>query len=341
MNMTSLTLEGELQSKRICDKYKSYLDELYKLCIELEKRVRKLKIIGTYTNYVTTSDFGTTREKVLIKNLSDGVVWRGYAVLYIPSDVSDFSIKSISDKMDYEKVIILGFGKLTDLELNNIKSFDGVRKLIVACDLSELGTLNETFCKKEDIQNIVVYGSIYNQSHELTPKLTPKSLVSTFVKCKSLKRVILLDTDFSKLEIMCNTFNECQDLKSIYFDGFKECHLSSIVSCFCGCKSLEELYLRGIHTTDITTMSVVFGGCTRLREIDLSTITIDNVVDFISTFENCKSLERINIGHWRFKEGVSTINMFNGCNKLRSTGNLKLDMRLKLDRAKKAIYKII
>lgn len=325
MNITSMTLEGELKAQKVCNKYKSYLDELYELSTKLEKRIQKLKLLGKYNDYVISYDFNASSETCLVQSLSRDVNWRGYEVLYIPSEVSSILLDG---GINSKNLIVLGFGTPVSLDFSEIQSSDSLENLIIACDLSELIDLNDSFYSGERLKSLVIYGSIYNQFHEMTPKFTPISLKNTFMGCKFLESVIILDTDFSNLKIMDYTFCECKSLITIYFDGLKECMIDSITACFHGCESLKEIYLKGIFTHNIQSIEALFKGCMALKDINLSTITVDNVVEFTSAFENCSSLEQLDISHWKIRKRARLERMFRGCIKLKSTGNLELENRL-------------
>lgn len=278
------------------------LEEFYSLLLTAEKIVVKLKMIGTYNRY-----FRKFYDRYLSKseatytlndNITKGIEWQGYSVVYIPEGVTILDIRFLERISD--KILVIGPGKINRILFgpeNNQKN--KLKNLILACNLSDLSSIGAMFSYIPTIKEIIIYGRVYGKDHTKTKRFAPDDIDYAFTACKKLKSVVFIDVDYSKMKIMSSTFTGCTSLEEIILHGTGEAHISDFRYTFSECESLRYLRLSSINTQGCRLFIGTFAKCKELKRIDLCDTFIKmKSVNTDGIFNECKSLIDINLPDW-------------------------------------------
>lgn len=307
----------------IYEKYNSYLEEIYTLLMKFYAKEAKIRFMGAINKYVGRDAF---EDPVVINNIADRATWRGYNILYIPSDVTKISTDMIINLG--KKIIVIGTSQIDGLEIILSNAYDlKTEEIILACDVSKLKILRNAFDHTKCLRKIIIYGQTYNIKHELTEEFTPVTISRMFQNLEHLEKVIITRSNLSRLVGMDNLFRDCTSLQEVYIQNSEGIYeLRNMYETFMNCRSAKHISLRGINTAKINNMQYILSGCTELISADLSTITIMNTYNLSGVFKDCKNLKHLNLKHWNFRDRILTINdMFTGCTSLDSTNNEYID----------------
>lgn len=320
MNIFSLDKDNKRKSEGLYSKLKDSIEDFYKILKRVERLKSKLKLLGKYNEYVT---IGYNGGLVLHRNISEGIYWGDYEVVYLPANITSTDIQQ-SDLCG-PNILFIGPGKITN---GILKAISPNKKVIIASSLEGESNLYKLFNGLYNIKDLVIYGRTYNVNHELTNKIRIRSLDNTFTHMVYLERLVMLDFDLSDLSDMDYAFSHCESLKECYIENFETPSLQTMASTFNACTSIKEFDFNLFDTSRVRYMGQLFYSCSLLNTVRMDKINTDNVGSMEEMFMGCINLREISMGNIYIPKLSDS--MFKDCFKLEKTGKIGLDTSIKL-----------
>lgn len=330
MNIFSISDTNLEDSSKLYKNLKLNLESFYELNISIEKKIQKLKMMDLYSQYTRKIITGDIQ---LIKNISEGIEWNGYQVIYIPEEVSTIYI-DVSQQTNNKNILITGFGTLKEYKASTSKS---LHRIILACNIKNNADFQQSFFIQKELEDCIIYTRVYDKQHNLRKPYTIANLEGTFGYNKALKRVVILDGNYIDLQNMNDTFLKCEQLEEVYLENINisNPYLRNMCGTFQDCTITKSIDISNINTAGVTDFCNLFSGCKSLKYIKgLDTITIAPHARLDRVFADCASLERIDVKSWDILKKPH-FHIFDECNKLKHTGSLILDIKLRRNKGSK------
>lgn len=305
MNIASISKDNKEKSQKLYKRAKQDLEDFYELCKKFEKKANKLKLLGLWNNYVEE----VNGYNQLIHNISKGFKWNGYEVLYCPKGI-DIIGREIYEEIS-GKLLVIGFAKLKSF--NNIVL--NITHLILACDMVDNYSFGSSLIG-DKLKDIRIHFRVYDERHILLPAYRLSSFQGMFENNERLRRIVLVDGDYSKVKSMRYTFYGCTSLKDIYIENIESSKkIGSISYAFGYCKSLTAINLSNLYLMNCDSFASVFELCIRLRTIKIG--NMHNGAYGNKTINGCMSLEVLDSDGWIPRSDINYI--LNNCISLRKT----------------------
>lgn len=299
MNITSFEHDNIEKSTELYNKLRENLEDFYKLALRCQRIWEKIQLVGLQHRYIKPSSINIGARSrpssaEMIANAAKGITWRDYQVIYVPDGINNIVIRLMTEGKS--KALILGPGKpesfvITDSRHNKFSIKTPVKELIIAFDLSNINNTNGTFIFPSNTEKVIIHGRVYDSQHRLTDRFAPEEANSVFSGCKTLRDLIVLDTDYSKLRDVSGLFSNCSKLRNIYLEGIDKCkyvELEKAFYTFEKCTSLPYLDLRNFRMP-ARGFNSTFDGCVSLKQIKTDGFTKSDMID-MRTFRYCKNL---------------------------------------------------
>lgn len=323
LNILAIDAKNNERSYKLYDKLKLNIEEFYELCIKYENKIRKLKLLNEWEDYVISDE----NETLLMKNVADGDKWKNYNILYCPKGVTKLSW-SIWECFN-NNILIIGFAKLKEFRPRKLYGVH-YNNVIVACSIQDRFDMKRKFCELP-AKSFTMYGRVYDEKHQLPDKLKISDMAEAFLSCNELEKLVLLDMDFSEVRNLNDTFSDCTALRELYIENIDTLRPMSLEATFCH-TYFDEIDLSLINTEWCSNFTRMFSQCRRIRRIrGIEVLKCADKAKFDEMFDGCWSLRMIDLSSWDWRN-KSKNKMFNGCANLVFTGILSLDLRLAIKR---------
>lgn len=321
MNLLTLDIDNREKSEAIYANLKENLEDFYELTVKIEQRLNKLRMIGKADRYKKA----LAHKTVCCENIAEGMKWRDYDILYLPKDVDGVS-RELSESFT-EKLLVLGHADTTHTySVLHIKA----THLMIACDISNMPSdLGFTLGYAQELEELIIYGQVYDSKHKLTPKYKPHQLNNIFDGDKQLARVVIMGIDYSELVNVAGAFNLCKGLRELYLEGIQDAvRLGYLSTTFANCSSITEFDMSILAKSKIKFTQQMFCNCINLEKIKLLGLDFSNS-DNTRMFSYCTSLKRINLRNTGLNISDSNSNrIFYGCDRIRFTGDIVQNLKL-------------
>lgn len=307
MNLFSNDVDNKNKSDRLYNELNEKLEEYYQITIRVERKIAKIKMLGQYNSYFSHTDNIVT----LIHNLADGIKWQDYNVVYIPREANKIDLSLLNSL----KPNILFVGPKY-IPLSVLDGMPLLSRVIFACEMHNITYMSYHFDHQWSLEDIIIYGQVFNNRHKLTEKVKLSHLYLTFHECINTKRIAMLGFDYSELVDMSSAFEVCEKLEELYIENLNTPKLKRMDCCFEDCCMPTVINLGLIDTSHVESMRRAFYACARLKHVDLSNSNLSSVEYMEDAFMHCVGLSEIDMTKIRLKKKHSFNEIFNDCIRL-------------------------
>lgn len=152
-----------------------------------------------------------------------------------------------------------------------------------------------------------------------------ESLYNLFIGCFYLEEIIgLRSWDTSNIKNFSGLFSYCENIKDL--SGIEKWNVSNCKNfkrMFYRCRQLQSIDLsKWMISDNITEIEEMFAGCFGLTKINgIEKWDMSNCRRFYGLFNSCKKLKSLDLSKWKIRPN-NTQKMFMGCTSLTSIGDI-------------------